>query len=522
MNAIRDVLDRATIASIVMISVLASLLTLGVPIAAQTLINLIAFGGLLQPVITLSIMMLVLMLALGALNIWQIFIVEVIQQKLMVNISLNLTRQFTHISLDTFSTHHGPELVNRYFEVVTIKKSLASLLLYGISLSLQIFFGLLLLVIYHPLFLLFDALILAGIGFIVWLPYKKAMESAKMECSEKHHVGAWLEEILINRFLFRFSHFSRFALKKTDRHLVAFLKARNLHFRQLVKHQVGFYLLSALISSILLGLGGYLVIENQLSLGQLVAAEIVLGTFIYAFKRFGVLLENYYDLRASLQKIEAVTEMPAQEVRTDFSNLFLPVKQLTIRAQTGNEGIARVQKPLFLVCDKPDIARSFSDFISGFNDTPVADVLINGNRCDFLHLSSLRHHALLLRRPEWFAGNLHDNLLLNTTNISKEFLTELLEYFGLFPRILALPEGMHTLIYDWQTVFTEEECIQLMMIRARLLEPQILIIDSMFDGFPASFIAHCLKPFETSEKTIVLALIQSQYGEHFPNRLALS
>src|SRR5689334_7144379 len=102
MNSITDVLDKQTLVSIALISVIASLLTLSIPIAAQTLINLIAFGKLLQPVVTLSLIVFILMLALGALNVWQAIILEVIQQKLMVKTSLNLTNQFTCLSLDIF------------------------------------------------------------------------------------------------------------------------------------------------------------------------------------------------------------------------------------------------------------------------------------------------------------------------------------------------------------------------------------------------------------------------------------
>ena len=306
MNSIVEALDKATIASIVMISLIVSLLTLSIPIAAQTLVNLIVFGKLLQPVLTLSVMVLLLMIALGALNVWQAIIIEVIQQKLMVRISLNLTRQFTHLSLDNFSSHHGPELVNRFFEVVTISKALSSLLLYGVNLSLQLFFGLILLLFYHPLFLVFDGFIVLSIILIVFLPCRKGLASAEKECAEKHQIGAWLEELLTNRFLFRFNRYHHYAILQTDKRLVSFLKARNMHFKQLIKHQIGFYLLSAIASSLLLGLGGYLVINNQLSLGQLVAAEIVLGALIYAFKRFGVLLESYYDLVASEHKIDMV------------------------------------------------------------------------------------------------------------------------------------------------------------------------------------------------------------------------
>lgn len=136
---IAEVLDRASILSIINISVLVSILSLIVPIAAQTLVNLIAFGKLLQPVFTLSFVVFVLMVSLGALSVWQLIIVEAIQQKLMVKVSLNLTNQLSHLSMNNFSTHHGPELVNRFFEIVTVKKSLASLLIYGINLGLQVF-----------------------------------------------------------------------------------------------------------------------------------------------------------------------------------------------------------------------------------------------------------------------------------------------------------------------------------------------------------------------------------------------
>ena len=146
-SSIKAVLDNSTIMSILIISLLASLLSLTIPITAQILINIIAFGKLFRPVLTLSAIVFIFMVAVGALNIWQIIIVEVIQQKLMVKISSNLANQYNHLSLDNFSIHHGPELVNRFFEVTTIKKSLANLLIYGINLSLQVFFGLLLLLL---------------------------------------------------------------------------------------------------------------------------------------------------------------------------------------------------------------------------------------------------------------------------------------------------------------------------------------------------------------------------------------
>lgn len=516
MNSIVEVLDKATIASIVMISVLVSLLTLSIPIAAQTLVNLIAFGKLLQPVLTLSLMVLILMSALGALNIWQSIIIEVIQQKLMVKISLNLTRQFTHLSLDNFSSHHGPELVNRFFEVVTLNKALASLLLYGVNLSLQLFFGLILLLFYHPLFLVFDLFIIFSILMIVFLPYRKGLESAEKECTQKHQIGAWLEELLTNRFMFRFNRYHYYATQQTDKRLVSFLKARNTHFKQLIKHQIGFYMLSAIASSLLLGLGGYLVINNQLSLGQLVAAEIVLGALIYAFKRFGVLLENYYDLIASEHKIDTVLNLPTEIVKTEFSELIIPIKNISILTKNQEKASSAVGKPLVICVNETQKQLSIADFILGFQNDVNLIIHINDTPCHEEHRRSLRQHSLLIRDKEWFAGSIYDNLRLNQPSFSMEKLKELLKSFGLMDKIMDQPDGLKSIIYDWGYLFTELELIQLMVIRALLAKPQLIVIDRAFDRLNTKDIELLLTHLTAADNTLLIIVTQ------YPNLIPLS
>ncbi|VEG92484.1 ABC transporter transmembrane domain-containing protein [Legionella spiritensis] len=481
-NSVTDVLDRQTLISILMLGILISLLSLVIPIAAQTLVNLIAFGKLLQPVITLSLMVLIFMIALGALNIWQIVVIEVIQQKLMVKISLNLTKHFTQLSPDNFSKHHGPELVNRFFEIATIKKSLASLLLYGINLGLQLIFGLLLILIYHPLFLLFDLFIVISILLIIFIPYRKALDSAKKECSEKHALGAWLEEIFINRYLFRFNLYNQYATQQCDRKLVAFLKARNIHFKQLVKHQIGFYTLSAIASSLLLGLGGYLVIHNQLSLGQLVASEIILGALIYAFKRFGVLLENYYDLIASENKIDAVFDLPYEQIKNQENEDFLiPIKNIFFDLDGKKRAILNAENPLLIISDKADSCRSFVEQFFGFKDLSSLHITINDIPCSKKNLLSLRRFSLLIKEPQWFSGTLLENLVLNHRNVSIKIIIEQLRLAGLADKIMQFPDGLHSIFYEWKDIFTSVEITKLMLIRAIILQPELIVIDRTFD-----------------------------------------
>lgn len=515
-HSIVSVLDKATILSIIMISVLMSLLTLSIPIAAQTLVNLIAFGKLLQPVLTLSLIVFILMIALGGLNLWQSVIIEVIEQKLMVKISLRLAHQFTHISLNDFSLHHGRELINRFFEVININKALASLLLYGINLSLQLFFGLTLLLFYHPLFLIFDGFIILCLGLIIFLPYKQALASAEQECAGKHQIGAWLEELLTNRVLFRFNRYHDYGLLQTDKRLVTFLKARNIHFRQLIQHDLGFYLLSAIASSLLLGLGGYLVIKNQLSLGQLVAAEIVLGALIYAFKRMGGLLESYYDLIASDHKINMVFNLPTEHIDTTLSELILPIKQITIVTDTQNQASCTTKTPLLIGINETHTLASFTDCFFGFNNTATWSVYVNDTLCDEQYRRGLRAHALLLRDNDWFSGSIYDNLRLNQSSFSIQKLKDLLLSFGLMNKIINQPNGLKSTIDDWQDVFTKRELIQLMVIRAILASPHCLVIDRIFDTLTHQDVELLLAHLTRLDKTHLIIVTQ------YPNLIPLS
>ena len=519
-NSILEVLDRTTILSIVMISAFISLLSLSLPVAAQVLINFIAFGGLFQPVITLSIIVFVTMMALGALHLWQIVIVEVIQQKLMVKVSLSLTYQFTHLSFDNFSTHHGPELVNRFFEIVTIKKSLASLLLYGTNLGLQLFFGLLLLLFYHPLFIVFDSLIIIGLLLAIFIPYRTGLETAKEECSQKHQVGAWLEEILINRLLFRFNSYHYYVTKQADKRLVSFLKARNRHFKQLLKHQIGFFTLSALVSSLLLGMGGYLVIHSQLSLGQLVAAEIVLGALIYGFKRFGVLLENYYDLKSSQSKIEMVLNLSVDKAQEDMTAVFVPINMIEVKIPGHADVIAAPRRPLLIYSHVAEWCQSFVDELLGLKKSTTFELFVNNTFCADDSRGLLCRYALLIGRPQWFAGTIYDNLLLNQPQIPHKVVIEQLKKANLLDKIMRQPEGLKTIVYEWQTVFTEFELIQFMVVRALIVKPQLLIIDRAFD-FLDQNIDELVSQLLALDQTIVLVISQHSDFKNITNRLVL-
>lgn len=498
-------LDRPTLMTIAIISILGSALSLIVPIAAQTLVNLVAFGKLFQPVITLSIMVLVLMVAIGALSIWQFIIIEIIQQKMMVKTSLNLAKHFNRLSLENFSSHHGPALVNRYFDIIIVQKAVGSILMYGIYLALQVFFGMILLLLYHPFFLVFNAFILIGLLLSIMLPYHTAMFTAKEECSRKHAIGAWLEEILINRTLFKFDDYHRYLMQQTDKELARFLQVRNKHVKQLIKHHIGFYTLSALASSLLLLLGGYLVIQNQLSLGQLVAAEVILGALLYAFRRFGALLENFYELMASAGKLESALQLPLEAEQSHALTHVLTPPYQTFEIIINQIAVAAApNQPVLFSTNKQEKSQAFVTALFGFKKSDFLTLKINHIPCNETELIGLRRHSHLIGKPQWFSGSIYANLTMNHGQFSLEKIFYYLKQLELIEAVMNLPDGIHTVVHDWQTDFTHQQLIKLMVVRALITRPSLLVFDRALDDFYFEEIKQILALILEIDKAIIL------------------
>ncbi|MDF1757319.1 MAG: ABC transporter ATP-binding protein [Legionellaceae bacterium] len=507
-DSILSIVDSSTIYSIVLISTMTSILFLVIPVAAQTLVNFIAFGHVLNPVFILSIMVFVLILSAGALSLWHNILIEIIQQKLMVKVGILLTRRFSDLSHKALQSHDGQKEVNKFFDIVVVMKATAGLLLYGVNITLQIFFGLVLLVVYHPYFVIFDILVLFSIFLVVALPFRVAKKTAEEECAQKHSIAEWFDEIVINRYLFKFGNYSKFVLKETDNRLVGFLKVRNRHFRQLIKHQLGFYAISAVASALLLGLGGYLVISDQLSLGQLVASEIIMAAIAYALKQSISILDDYYDLNASLDKFDDLFELPIEgtdKITEEIISTITNLETINLTWHTSeNEFAATPKSPLLVHSLEHEPIHNWLVDLIGLTETRTEKISLNGVTCNHNILMALRKRAILLQEPQCFSGTIYENIVLNTPDISMNMVLEKAKLVGLSEKIMSLPNGLLTIIDSWNISFTETESVRLMILRALINNPSLIIIDRTLDSVSLQLIEELLQVLLQLENTTIL------------------
>jgi len=279
-------------------SISISILTLGTPISVQSLVNTFTFGPYLQPLFILSLFLLGILFIFGMLKALQFLLVEYMQRRLYSKMTSTIARAYIlSIKENDLSLQ---DKYNRYFDVILTMKSLAILVTDGFALFLQASLGVILICLYHPMFILFSIIILACIVLPLYFFVNHGMDSARQESKAKYELADFIFSLSRGKFK---DLSDEDALSKTDHEVAHFLLRRQKHFRLLFTQNIIYICVYVFINTFLLGLGGYLVIMNQLTVGQLVAAEIVvnaiLSQLLYAVKY----LDSFYDLYAASEKL---------------------------------------------------------------------------------------------------------------------------------------------------------------------------------------------------------------------------
>ena len=288
---------------VIVFAFVVGLLMLATPIAVEALVNTVAFGRFLQPVIILAIILLTFLSFSAAVRALQTYVVELIQRRLFARIAGDLAFRLPRTKLDEIEGKYVPELVNRFFDIVTVQKVAAQLLLDGVGLILSAIIGMAVLAFYHPWLLGFDIVMMTLIAFIILVLGHGAIGSAVKESKHKYYMASWLQDIARCHTAFRMDGGSDLALERADRLVHEYLDARQNHFRILMRQIVFALGLQAVASTALLGIGGWLVIDGQLTLGQLVAAELIVTVIVRAFAKLGKHMESFYDLAAAADNL---------------------------------------------------------------------------------------------------------------------------------------------------------------------------------------------------------------------------
>ncbi len=502
-------LERKDIWIITVYGIGIGILSLVIPISTSSLVNVVTFGVMLQPVYVLTFIVVCFMGFAGLMQVVQTYVIEILQRRIFVRIAIEFSQKFPEMANNSLTYNHKPELANRFFDTITIQKSINSLLVDGLSVVLTAIIGFTLIATYHPLFLVFDIFVLfIGAYLIIYRRGVKTAYNYLDISKEKYRVAAWIEEISRHESLFH-SQFGRiFAHEKMENLMKDYLWTREAFFHNYIRQVVGLVSVQTLASGVLLGIGGYLVIERQLTIGQLVAAEIVISKVLSDMSKFGKHLEGFYSLVAAVDKVTSVLESESIEHK---SNLFFPddnekkieIRNIGYENSLGKKILENVNinlkrnKIIGFQSEQAYLKDTFFDILIGLISPSSGEIWMDGQ--NILKTDFYSHHnpILLLRRNEIVEGDIVENIRLGNNAISHIQVLRAFEDLGAEDFIHKLPDGIKTKVATFGSPLSQLERSLILLVRFLVHQPKIVMIDGLLDELPDSILKQF---FDYSEK----------------------
>lgn len=485
--------ERSEISAIYFYAVLYGLVQLSVPLGIQSIISFVLGGAISTSLVLLIIFVIAGVFVTGLLQVNQMKLIEKIQQQLFVRYSFQYASVIPSFNLRKVDDYYLPELVNRFFDTIPLQKSISKLLLDIPGASIQILFGLILLSFYHPIFIVFGIFLLFILYLILRSTAGRGMETSLLESDYKYKVLGYLEELARVVSSFKFSKNKTHHLTKTDEYVVGYLNARTAHFKVLLFQYWALIGFKVLITSAMLIVGAYLLIDQQLNIGQFIAAEIVILMIIGSVEKLILNLDKVYDVLTSVEKITKVTDKPTEKrgglILTAEGGIAIAAQNLSF----GYDGEELLLRDVSFQVEKgekigiqgaPGSGKStLLRMLSGTYTEFGGNLLIEGVPIHSYDLYSLRSQTgIMLHQQEVFQGTIEENICMGNAAVTYAELDTLAEITGLKPFITSKKEGYAYQIQPAGQHLSSRIIKKILLMRALVQHPKLLLLEEPWLG----------------------------------------
>ncbi|MGV3656908.1 MAG: peptidase domain-containing ABC transporter [Chitinophagaceae bacterium] len=525
--------EKSDIRDIYFYAILGGLIQLSLPVGIQTIIGYVLGGTLSASLVVLISILVVAVLFTGLIQTAQMRVIERIQQRIFARYAFAFADRIPKLDLKKIDTLYLPELVNRFFDTTALQKSISKMLLELPTASIQILFGLLLLSFYHPFFILFGIILLLVLWLILYFTGSKGLKSSLAESHFKYSFVGWLEEMARMTKTFKLSATTGLHLKKANEKTISYLNARTEHFGVLLFQYRILVVFKVLITAAMLIVGVMLLLNQQINIGQFVAAEIIIITIINAVEKTILNLDSAYDVLTAVEKVSKLTDKPVEEpgsIELDPANaVSIEAGQLQFAYEQGKPIISnlsfqiqRGQKVCITGLDgsgKSTLLKLLLGIYKDFTGT----LTINGVPIGNYNLASLRDSTgILFPYENIFEGTIWENITMGKEGIDSAYVYRLAAQTGLQPYIASLPSGYDTALDATGKRLPRNVVQKLLLVRALAHRPRLLLLEEPWQGIEEQYQSSIQKLLlQTEGATVLIATNDQEFAQQCDNVIRL-
>ena len=487
-------LDRRDISQIFFYAIFSGLVSLSLPLGIQAIINLIQAGRVSISWVVLVVIVVIGVALVGILSLMQLRITENLQQKIFVRSSFEFGYRLPKIKFEELYNQYPPELANRFFDTLTIQKGTSKLLIDFSTALLQIVFGILLLSLYHPFFIFFGVLLAFLLYSIFRFSFEAGLSSSLKESKYKYKVVSWLQEIARNNFSFRKQENFDFALEKNN-HLVAeYINYREKHFKIIKRQFTQLIAFKVIITASLLLIGGYLVLNQKMNIGQFVAAEIIILLVINSVEKIIIGLESLYDVLTSVEKIGQIVDLKMEDLSEKnteycFTNISIETENLNFKyPDASNEVLSEINlkiqpsEKIYLDGVNGSGKSTLIRILAGLIQPTSGSFFINDDTYRKIDLTQYRSQISIITQGETpFEGTILENITMNNPSISNADIKWAIESVQLGSFIKTLPDGLDTKIFPDGRQLSSSNAQKILLARSIVNKPKIVFYEDPLD-----------------------------------------
>jgi HlyB family type I secretion system ABC transporter len=250
--------------------------------------------------------------------------------------------------------------------------------------------------------------------------------------------------------------------------------------------------LNKLSSLLVLWVGAFLVLQGQLTLGQLIAFRIIAGYVTSPLLRLLQLWQNFQETALSLERLSDILNAPQEVDEVDRHNILMPMIQGAIKYENVTFRFSNSGPPQ-LVNINLDFApgtfvgivglsgsgkSTLTKLIPRLYEPDAGHISIDGYDISKVELYSLRRQiGIVLQDTLLFDGTIQENIALTNPEASSEEIIAAAKVAFAHDFIMSLPNGYNTRVGERGSALSGGQRQRIAIARTVLQNPRLLILD---------------------------------------------